>query len=69
MKENKEGIREMVLRSLPDALRDMAVGESYYAPTEYSIYTVKSECSRLKSEGYEFTTRQVNGRRLITRIR
>lgn len=68
MEEKSNGIKEMVLRSLPDALREMQVGESCYAPAEYSPYTVKAECSRLKSEGYLFTTKQINGRRLITRI-
>lgn len=62
------GIEEIKLVSLPEALRDMKIGETKYAPSDCTDASVRVKCSELKSEGYVFRTVMHEGRRLITRI-
>ena len=64
----QEGIKEIRLYTMEEALMEMEVGESRYASSEQSDGFVRKACSEMKSKGYEFVTRVVNGRRLITRV-
>lgn len=67
--ENKDTIGELTVQTLEEALKGMKIGESRYAPSCMSGYTVKVVCSKLKKEGYWFTTSGVDGRRLVTRVK
>ena len=65
---DQEGIKEIRVYTMEKALSEMKVGESRYASVELSDGFVRKACSEMKSKGYEFVTRVVNGRRLITRV-
>ncbi|MCH5241766.1 MAG: hypothetical protein J1F67_05005 [Muribaculaceae bacterium] len=70
MEQKNEGvIEEIRTLSFPEALKAMKVGETKYAPLDCSEGYVRAKCSDLKSEGYEFGTRMINGRRAITRFK
>ena len=68
MEEKEMKIETLTVQSLPQALRKMAVGETCYAPEDFSNQSVRVKCSEMKSEGMVFSTSTHNGRTLITRI-
>lgn len=63
-------MRKLVIRSLTDELRDMAIGETCIAPDECSVRYVRLACSMLRrKEGYEFLTSTSIGQTTVTRLK
>lgn len=69
MNTRTEELRTLVTASLPEALADMKVGETCYAPKGYTPETVRKSCSELKAKGYIFTTNSRTGRQTVTRLK
>lgn len=68
MEKETGKIEEIKLMSLPEALKEMQVGETKAAPSECSEGYVRVACSDLNKEGYYFRTFMYQGKRLITRV-
>ena len=61
-------IKTLKTASLSDALMEMKIGETAFAPVGYKPKTVMVECNKLKEKGYLFTTRQRAGAQTVTRL-
>ena len=64
MKEKK-----LLIRSLPEALKDMKIGQTCIAPDNCTHAYVKTACSSLKKEGYLFSTSAKSGVQTVTRLK
>ena len=67
MDKTNDTIKEIVLVSLPEALKSMEVGETRLAPSDCTDGYVRTKCSELNKKGYSFSTYIKNNRRYITR--
>lgn len=54
--------------SLPDALKEMEIGETRISPDECSRAYVKRACTELKDEGFLFVTSTKTGVQTVTRL-
>lgn len=61
--------KKLKTQSLPDALKEMKVGETCLAPDECTPRYVTRMCSELKEEGYLFQTSTKTGAQTITRLK
>lgn len=61
-------IKTLRTASLSDALTEMKVGETAFAPVGYKPKTVRVECNKLKEKGYLFTTSMRAGAQTVTRL-
>lgn len=68
-KNSNMELRKLKTQSLPDALREISVGETCIAPDECTPVYVKRTCYDLKKEGFLFTTSQATGVQTITRLK
>ncbi len=62
-------IKTLKTASLADALTEMKVGETTFAPEGYKPKTVMVECNKLKEKGYLFTTTMRTGLQTVTRLK
>lgn len=62
-------IKRLKTASLSEALMQMSVGETCYAPEGYAYKTVIKTCCTLRSQGYVFNTTTKTGEQIITRIK
>ena len=62
-------IKTLKTASLSDALMEMKIGETAFAPVGYQPKTVRVECSKLKEKGLLFTTNMRTGMQTITRLK
>ncbi len=62
-------IKKLKTATLADALAEMEVGESRYAPDGYSAYTVRKTCTEMKERGYIFQTSLKTGVQTVTRLK
>lgn len=62
-------IKTLKTASLADALTEMKVGETAFAPEGYKPKTVMVECNKLKEKGYLFTTTMRTGLQTVTRLK
>ena len=62
--------RKLLTRSLDEALSEMSVAETCFAPDNCTQDYVRARCSNLKkSTGMIFTTRVLDGVMLVTRLK
>lgn len=68
--QSTKGMEIKTLRTatLEDALAEMKVGETAYAPEGYTPKTVMVKCNLLKEKGYLFTTSRRAGAQTVTRL-
>ncbi|MDE5871184.1 MAG: hypothetical protein K2H22_04455 [Muribaculaceae bacterium] len=61
-------IKTLKTATLEDALTEMKVGETAFAPAGYTPKTVMVKCNELKEKGYLFTTSRRAGAQTVTRL-
>lgn len=61
-------LKKLMIQSLPEALKSMAVGETCIAPDGCTPATVKKTCTELKAKGYVFSTTTKTGVQTVTRL-
>lgn len=62
-------IKKLTVQTLPEALRNISVGETCYAPDNIEENTVRKTCSLLKEKGYLYSTSMKLGKQTITRLK
>lgn len=62
-------IKTLRTATLADALTEMKIGETAFAPVGYKPKTVMVECNKLKEKGYLYTTSKRAGVQTITRLK
>jgi hypothetical protein len=66
---NNTELRKLIAKSLPNALKEMRVGETCIAPDGYTQKSVTKTCVELKAKGYIFNTSTRTGVQTVTRLR
>lgn len=61
--------KKLKTQSLPDALMDMAIGQTCISPDECTPAYVKRTCTDLKAKGYVFVTSTKTGVQTVTRLK
>lgn len=71
MKENNNTneLETLKVQGVREALLEMNIGETKISPENIADITLRTECSKLNSQGYLFSTKSMNGRRAVTRLK
>ena len=62
-------LKKLIIQSLPEALKRMALGETRVAPGDVKPAYLRKTCSELKEKGYVFLTSMKSGEMTVTRIK